>query len=226
MTGRRLALRRPIGRYGGLVMTRHAPPVYLVNSAFGAFLLNGTNTNDQITIGSGADILAQPLGHDIPFTMKFTHANILNNSELTTLFDQYKILKVEVYATFAHNVSTAGGLSTLPQLCWHVDRDDSAIEGVAATRERMGIRRKPFESDKRTRKMWVTAPTAMAALFDQATGSTNIAAPVRRWIDCNDINIPHYGIKGVLENCFSSGTANVFCVRFDVKYTIAYRHVR
>jgi len=221
----RLALRRPLSRYGGMTITRHCDSIYLVNSDANNFSITGTNTNNMFSIDNGL-VGNQPLGKDVPFSFKFTHANLLNSGEFTALFDQYKILKVQVYATYAHNVSTAGGSTTLPQLSYFIDRDDAVVNSVQELRERMGVKRKQFTSNIRTRVMTVYNPTKMASLFDQATGALNVAMPIRGWVDCNDINIPHYGIKGVFENCLTSGTANVFAMRLDIKYTVAYRHVR
>lgn len=169
---------------------------------------------------------AQPWGWDLPFTLNFTHAAMINQGELTALFDLYKIVKVDVYVTYQHNVSTAGGTSGMPNLMWWPDPDNAAVETVSDMRERMGLRRKAFTADHRTRKMWVSRPRKMAALFDVATGALNVAQPLGGWTDCDDINIPHYGIKGCLENIQAPATASVSGFRFDVKFTCVYKHAR
>lgn len=185
--------------------------------------MQGTNVNSMLQIGSP---FGQPWGWDLPFTLNFTHANMINHTEMTALFDLYRITKVEVYVTYNHNVSTAGGTSAMPSLMWWPDPDNAAVESVTDMRERMGLHRKAFTSDKRTRKMWVIRPRKMAALFDVATGVTNIAQPIGGWTDCDDVNIPHYGIKGCIENLIAPSTANVSSVRLDVKFTVVYKHAR
>lgn len=206
-----------------MVLTRSAPPVYVSNTGTGAFAVSGTNDNNMLQIGTP---FGQPWGHDLPFTMQFTHLNLINNAEMTALFDVYKILKVEVYVTSQHNNSSATNLSGLPNLMWWFDPDNAAVETVTEIRERMGLHRKPFTADHRTRKMWAIKPRKMAALFDVATGALNVSQPIGGWTDCDDINIPHYGIKGVLENCYTSPTAGTCAFRFDVKFTVAYRYAR
>lgn len=197
--------------------------MYITNTAFGAFAVDGTNVNNMLQIGTP---FAQPWGHDLPISLQFTHANIINGAELTALFDVYRIRKVEVYVTNQHNNSSQTNLSGMPSLMWWPDPDNAAVETVPEIRERMGIHRKPFTSDKRTRKMWMSSPRKMGAVFDVATGALNVSVPVRGWTDCDDVNIAHYGIKGMLENCYTAGTANVFGVRFDVKFTIDYKFAR
>lgn len=204
-------------------LTRAAAPVYISNSGAGTFSVEGTNPNSMVQIGTP---FGQPWGWDLPFTINFTYAAIINQSELTALFDLYKIVKVEVYATYNHNVSTAGGTSAMPTLMWWPDPDNAAVETVTDMRERMGLRRKAFTADHRTRKMWVSHPRKMAALFDVATGALNVAQPMGGWTDCDDINIPHYGIKGCIENMIAPSTANVSSVRFDIKFTVVYKHAR
>lgn len=210
-------------RQGSFTLVRHAPPVYVTNTAFGAFTVDGTNVNNLLQIGTP---FAQPWGHDLPFSFQFTHANIINGGELTALFDVYRIRRVDIFATCQHNNSSATNLSGLPTLMWWPDPDNAAVETVPEIRERMGLRRRAFTADHRVRKMWMIHPRKMGAVFDVATGALNVSTPMRGWTDCDDVNIAHYGIKGMLENCFTAGTANVFSIRFDVRFTIDYRYAR
>lgn len=183
------------------------------------------NINNMLLIGTPA-VATGGWGYDIPFTMKFTHAAMINNGELTALFDLYKIVGVKVFVTYNHNVSTASGTSGMPSLIWWPDPDNAAVETVSDIRERMGLIRKPYTSDKRTRCMTLKSPRKMAALFDEATGALNVAQPLRGWTDCDDVNIPHYGIKGMLENVQLPTVAGTSFFKFDVQLIVQYKFAR
>lgn len=183
------------------------------------------NINDMLLIGTPT-VASGGWGYDIPFSMKFTHAAMINNAELTALFDVYKIVGVKVFVTYNHNVSTASGTSGMPSIIWWPDPDNAAVETVTDIRERMGLIRKPYTSDKRTRVLTLRYPKKMAALFDQATGALNVSQPIRGWTDCDDVNIPHYGIKGMLENVQLPTTAGTSFFKFDVQLMVQYKFAR
>lgn len=215
-----------------MYLSRMGGQIYITNTVAGGTVTiqgdAGANVNNMLSLGAvpGAVASTGGWGFDIPFTLKFTAANIINIGEIQALFDLYKIVSCKVYVTYNHNVSTASGTSGLPGIMWFRDPDNAAVEDPFAIRERMGVVRKSFTPEKRTRVMWIKYPRKMGAIFDEATGALNVAQPMGGWTDLDDINIPHYGIKGMLTNVQLPTTLGTSFFKFEVRFGLKLKYAR
>lgn len=211
-------------RYGYTRIKRHCNEIFLNNavSSAGAVLIGGTNTNSMLTIGTITATTGW--GYYVPWSLQFTPANLQNWTELSALFDQYRIRNVKVTWTYQHNTSTASGTSGLPIQYWVEDHDDSAPVGMGALRERMGLRHKAFTSDAIECTMYVR-PTTAGPLYDGATGSyASLSSP---WCDCGALNVSWTGLKGVLCGVQLPATADVVTsFKIDVEYDVEFKSVQ
>lgn len=208
--------RIPMGR---MTVRRLNLPLYINNTSVeGVPTISTTETNVNALLTLGTPALSNGAGYNIPFAMKFSLSQLVNYTELTNVFDQYRILGVKVFVSYQHNVSTAGGTSSLPSLQYFPDFDDNTPPTSAqAVRERMGVITKRYSADRVCFAMSVrprpifTAGTAMV--------------PYGTWYDCQtNPNENHYGIKGIINNVNlppSSTIATSF--KFDVQYVVQFR---
>lgn len=130
---------------------------------------------------------ASDLGHAFPFAL----SQVPNSSEFTTLFDRYRINKIDIRLVYAGiPTSLAGGFSTHPTVWAYMDDDDAIIPASkTAVLERQSVR--PFTySDSKTVVSYSIAPRWLL----DGTNKTSLA-PRSMWIDMSTPSVSHYGIK-------------------------------
>jgi len=151
---------------------------------------------------------------------------VASHTEFTTLFDQYRIDKVEyTYAPRAdsYDIGSAVNLPKYPQprMAFVVDRDDAA---TPLTQEALG----QYENCKIipfTKPVKITyKPNVAGAVF--AAGLFNgYANQVAGWIDMSSPGVEHYGHK-IWINLFGSTYGTDFKVDLTVKVWFSCRNVR
>lgn len=155
--------------------------------------------------------------YDLPFAMKFALSQIINSSDLTNLCDKYMIKKTKIRIYFNSNVNSVQSSSSLPQITFMADGDDASVPTASQVREKMGAKIKYFNS--RNYVEITCYPRPNAEVYN--TGVTTAYSPGRQmWIDSNNNNVEHYGLKGVLQNVNLTTTAFQVGFKFDVEHTI------
>jgi hypothetical protein len=134
----------------------------------------------------------------------FTLAQTAGYTELTSLFDTYRIRSITVTFMFSANTSEAGATYALPNLIWAIDKDDAtALGGVAnfMEYENRGVARldKPVSI--------TFQPLPATALYNGAFSAYGRAQNV--WIDCANASVQHYGIKWAIDPCITGAGNNV-----------------
>lgn len=193
-----------------------SPPTAGWVETFPAAPTNGLLTIVQPTALTGG------WGWNVPFSMQFSLNQLLNVTELTNIFDQYRILGVKVFISWNHNTSAASQASGLCGLQWYPDFDDSTPPTSDEVRERMGVISRRWSADKVTQVMSVRP----RPIFTSGTAMV----PYGTWFDCQtNPNTIHYGLKGLLTNVTlparTSGDPAVTSFRFDVQYVVQFRSV-
>jgi len=219
---RRTARRNP----GGFVkLVRKCPEILVTNNALsGAYTL--TDPTSGMVNMTGTGVATGFLGtFDLPFAMKFSLANIINSTDLTTLCDKYMLKKTVIRIYYNHNVGsvTVAG-SALPQCSYMVDYDDSTIPTTAQLREKMGCKIKYFNSKN---FIQITVyPKALGEVYTGGVGGINYSIGKSMWLDSAVPNTEHYGLKGVLQNVVLPSTANVTGFKFDVTHTVYGKYLQ
>lgn len=131
---------------------------------------------------------ASDQGYAWPFALN----QIPSSSEFTTLFDKYRITKVDLTFTYWREGFPSGTTDQIwPAMYLFMDDDDSAIPTTKnEVLERMSVQRVSFAPTRQTisvsiRPRWVQSRGGV---------STNIA-PVGTWIDMSTPAVQHYGVK-------------------------------
>lgn len=151
--------------------------------------------------------------YDVPFSLKFRLDQLSGNSELTALFDSYKINGVKVKMAQFYNTSSVTSVG-LPWLEHFNDHDNSIPEVVAQVRQRMGVKSKYYSATKQVVSMYCKPKPSQALYSNISQGIVPGASyKVNPWLDCSFPTIEHYSIKGIIHNMWLGNTgAN----RFDI----------
>lgn len=152
---------------------------------------------------------------------EFKLSDVAAYSELTVLFDQYRIEGVEVVFTASQSDTTG---FVWPRIYVAFDPDDSDIPTALSTlRERGNTKIYAFAPNKR--EFRVNLVPAAVIISETAGGQkAAISAPRGQWKDCNQAGIIHYGLKYWLEDYkMSIGSPPM---RVIMRYHLAFRGSR
>lgn len=123
---------------------------------------------------------------------------VLNSSEFTTLYDQYRIDRVKF--TFYLRLDPAAQVaanSTYPKLYWARDLDDDTAPTVLNTlRERANCKTRVL-TPTRPVVIWVK-PNIVTELYRTA-GSTGYSPKFAQWIDMASSDLLHFGLKYAID---------------------------
>lgn len=131
-------------------------------------------------------------------------SDVRNPTELTNLYDQYKITGVKIRFKLTTNPDAASQTNTVntltanifPKLLIVRDYDDIATETPNEMRERNNT------------KMYILRPNSFIDIFVRPAvrnqlyldGVTTASSPLwGQWLDCSSSQVPHYGIKYSLD---------------------------
>lgn len=147
--------------------------------------------------------LSNPIGGAVFFSNTDQTANGFqltdcpNSSEFTNLFDQYRIVKVEM--TWTPSVTTAVTGSTadmqLPNINTVADFDD----GVVPTNNSNLLQYQSYKSQRLDRAVSrIVSPRAALAVYNNAAIQGYAYADGPLWCNTSNPSIQHYGIKWAL----------------------------
>jgi len=132
---------------------------------------------------------------------------VISLSEFSTMFDLYRIKYVEFIYSPSFNVNdwpTTGGANVRPSLWVSFDPDDALASNATSIKERGDCRL--VDAFKRHR--WVVKPKPLTRIVS-AGGSAFRGGPYNGWIDMADTNVPHYGLKAVVQITSTAASSSV-----------------
>lgn len=157
----------------------------------------------------------------------YNYYTILSNldqvSSFVTLFDQYRITKVELTFRPMFTCTGLGGTGTYqtPLIYTVVDYDDATSPGsLAAMREYQNLR---IHDDKKTFRVVYKPHTAAAAYAGAFTAYQN---NTNQWFDCANQAVQYYGCKvGILPQVTGATTQ---CQQWNLsaRLTVEFKNVR
>lgn len=154
-------------------------------------------------------------------------------SEFTTLFDQYKIDKVDVMLipTYTNTGITANVTQQLPVMVYALDDDDSAAASKLVLQEYGNARYTTLSNAVMgdPRPLVTFQPKPAQAIYQ--TGATFAYGEISKgpkWIDVSYPSVPHYSFKAALDGANTTGTPNTVICYIDVvvKYHYSFKTVR
>lgn len=131
------------------------------------------------------------------FGITFTMTDAANSSELTSLFDNYKINRV-MYRWVAIRSTDWASTTTLRgydiRVTWCHDFNSAVPISRLAQMQRSNVREVLLNQTKMTSKWYSLKPAVLTQLYESAT-TTAYSPKWKQWMDTND-TAPHYGILG------------------------------
>lgn len=162
----------------------------------------------------------------------YTFSDPSGSSELAALYDQYRLVRVDVELVPIYNTSlstpTAGNGSLAGWLHSVQDYDDAAAPtasntGILTLQQYRSYRCDPLVAHGRL--TWSIRPKVAMAAFG-ATLFTQYAVTEAPWIDCNSAVVEHYGLKFIFEIVNPGANIAFLDYRFNVRYHLEMREVR
>lgn len=156
-----------------------------------------------------------------------------NYTELTALYDRYKITHVQARIQLVTNPNSQFWTNSqtlsqptnwFPKLWYCKDYDDSNTETIAALKQRAGTKMFVLKPDKMYKVN--IKPAILGQTYRTAT-TTGYAPMWKQWIDVNNADVPHYGWKYAIDaDGLDPIDAFGFQVRIEYKYWITMKDVR
>lgn len=214
---KRVWRRRNPKAQGFLSFARKASAIQLyANTGVAGVMTYNDPTGTCLNIGTATLVPGSPDHYDVPFSLAFQLNQMMNSTDITNLFDQYRIdsAKVELHANFNLDGSAPGQFARsylIPWVEYIQDYDDGTLPTISGMREKMGCRTKYFSADRPKITMGVR-PRFAASVYKTALSSAYALGSRNTWLNCDSPDVPHYSIKGILHNVAlqGSGTGPLF----------------
>jgi len=136
-----------------------------------------------------------PYGYGQTFSLD----QLVNNSEFTALFDFYRITHVQVKFFFEHDPGAQSAAAAFwPKLYTVIDHDDSnAMTTLNEAREHGRCQVRVLNPNRPT--IINIKPSCLTEVYRSAI-TTSYIPKYRQWIDMAAPNVPHYGLKFMVDN--------------------------
>lgn len=178
----------------------------LDNTVTPANSVRGDNTSMVNNISYAAGTLLNT--GQLKIALKFALTNAAQRSEITDLFDNYRISRIKLTFNFSmtgapSDANSGGaftpvGLSAMPMLHGCYDPDDA---GVVATRE--SVLASGYARTRRLDKPFSVTIVPRAQNVISGAGGAAVSGgllPITQWLDSSSPDVPHYGFKFVLDD--------------------------
>lgn len=157
-------------------------------------------------------------------TSQFRLSDLPNYTELTALFDNYRITRVLYRWTLLRNPNSdsvsLANRGIYPNLMWVHDFNDSTSIGRAQMMTHAGMR-ELYLNDQRPATRWYSIkPSTLSTTYETGLGAPAYAPKWRQWLDTSDINAPHYGLKLNINQLYST-----MAVKLETKYVLEFKGV-
>lgn len=149
-----------------------------------------------------------------------TFNNLVNFTEFTTLFDQYRINSVVFKLTMTVDPGAqAAANAVIPRLFYMIDNDDAAVvSGLDEFRQHSKCKIVNMLPGKTISIKF--KPAVLGLIFN---GVTSAYAPKwKQWLDCLQADVPHYGIRWAIDNFTNTN----YVLRTEAKVYFSMRHLR
>jgi hypothetical protein len=148
-----------------------------------------------------------------------------NVADITSAYDQYRVLRVELEMVYQNNSTTVGSLGALPAVYLCTNTTDSTpltlaqIQQEAPTLINFGDSRK---------KRWSLTPAAQQVVAYGTATATSIGAisKPKQWFDTASSTVDLYGVKGVYDNPYGGNALDYGFITFYVKQYVEVRDQR
>lgn len=155
----------------------------------------------------------------VPNSLTFQLSDVINVTDFTNLFDQFKITKVKLTLRWSPRAATYTSANTVagtgvynPVLYYYTDHDDD--DPVASQEDMLEVQRHKSVRIQPQRPIYITVKPAVQAMAYQTALTTAYGPKWNMKLNMDDNTAPHYGLKmGVNKLGEDLGSITI-----DVKY--------
>lgn len=183
--------------------------------------LTTTNNDNGFSIGTPfSDSVTGTFG--VGFSHSFKLSQMVNSSEFTSLFDKYKICKIVWTLMFQVNQAPLNGNSVLPIIHMCADDDDVTVPtALGEIQQRQNCKRRVLGNTVMLK--YTFRPKIAASVYNTALSSGY--AVKSGYINTDYPDVPHYGIKGIINNLWLTTNNNV-AFTIEPTYYLALKEVK
>lgn len=168
-------------------------------------------------------------GYDFQAACTFALSDVASFANFTSLYDAYRITKVDIDMEYLSNVSFSGATvvsnSFLPTFWYYWDPDDEVVPpNLRSILGKQGVKRWQPNATKTTKRFSFRPRNNISgqAAATSGSGTTSALIPNKSmWIDSVNPNVPHYAFK-LAGTEFPGGTLAA-AVRMNYTYHISFR---
>lgn len=183
-------------------------------------------TPDLLTINVGAT-----QGN---YSKAFALSETINNSELTVLYDQYKIMGVKVYFKLCTNPD---GIHTNPNIIGGTSQTQNMFPKIWFSRDYDNISTETVDElrQRNTTKCKILRPNSFVSFYIRPAlrnqvyldGVTTATSPMwGQWLDCSSATVPHYGFKAAFDCESFAVNGSPYQIRVEYKYYLKFKNAR
>lgn len=158
------------------------------------------------------------------FAYTFSLSQIVNASEFTSLFDQYRINRIVMRFRLAVDTANYVGVPTgiVPRMFWFIDYDDAtAPASLNEFRERPKCKQTTLSAYKPT----IVKFTPAVLVTGYESGVSSMYMPkFKQWIDIADPTTQHFGVKFAIDQFAENVTP--FNVEIETWFYFSCKNVR
>lgn len=174
------------------------------------FRRNAANETDMVGLPASAPLLR---------TYQFSLSNVTASTDFTNLFDMYKITFVQVKFYLVIDPSAqAAAVARYPRMWWTRDYDDANTLSINQIRERSKCGSALLTPHK---PIVINVRPAITTQVYRTPISTGYAPKWNQWLDADQPDIPHYGLKIALDDLTNTN----YRVQHEIKYWFACKNV-
>lgn len=136
--------------------------------------------------------------------------NVNGNGEIISMFDNYRITKVQYRWVCTRSPEFATGANNkgiYPRINWTHDFNDQIAISRDLIYQRANMKEAYFTSDRQKSRWYTLKPSILAVMYESSTTSA-YSPKWRQWLDTND-TAPHYGIKYAWDQLFAGVNVNL-----------------
>lgn len=166
---------------------------------------SGTCINPYLPSGASwsAGLLAGTYANG--FSLSFALGQSQNYTDFTALFDRYKLTGAKVTFLYQISEATAGGAQVLPTINYGVDYDDNAPPtSLDVMKQKQNTKRRILTAN-RPYSIFVK-PRHLNTVLDAGGATSNVLSSTSGWLNCENPNVPHQGLKFWIQDLYSGGS--------------------
>lgn len=213
------------GRTGGFRLVRKLPDMAISSSSTGGLVSVTDPTGTCVGVGIAALSAGSSTGWDVPFSLTFRLAQLINSSDITGIADKYKITGAYVRLFYNKSNAQAGASAGMPYIEYISDHDDASVPTFTSLREKMGVKLSTFKNGSSYIGM-KCRPKPAREIFNNGITTAYEQPKGAIWIDCSNPNVEHYGIKGMIHNMWLPAIGGQEVIKVDVSLTVVAKDLQ